>query len=382
MKKPPSKAWFLLLLPLILIPAYLIYQFPPVNDRLSWRVEEIKTRLTYLINPPAEAIFIPVGEVPNSTPPPLPPLNTPEPTFAVPTQEPTSEGPPISSTPLPEQVLRDGVGYVDQHERWNYCGPANLAMALNYWGWPGDRDDVARVVKPGVNDPKLDFIQQGRHDKNVMPSEMIGFVAEHTDFNIVARYGGDLELIKKFIASGYPVLVEKGYYEEDYTGKLAWLGHYLFTTGYEENNQEFVVQDAYLVPGKNQRVDYQTYLEGWRSFNYLFMVIYPPDRQEEVLELLGPWGDPYWAYQHALEIAESEIQTLSEVDEVVSWCNKGTNLVKMEHYLDAGDAFDQAYQVYNQNIPQFCMDNLTTRLTLRFGDHQTLERKYIVHRVR
>jgi hypothetical protein len=348
--KKPSKAWFLLILPLILIPAYLIYQFPPINDRLSWRVEELRTRLTYLINPPDEAVFIPVGEIPDATPPSIPTVDTPEPTLNKPTEEPTSEELLITTTPLPEKVILDGVVYVDQHERWNYCGPANLAMALNFWGWPGDRDDIARIVKPGINDPDLNFIQQGRLDKNVMPSEMIGFVADHTDFNIVARYGGDLDLIKRFIASGYPVMVEKGYYEEDYTGKVAWLGHYLFTTGYDEISNEFVVQDAYLIPGENQRVDYQTYLEGWRSFNYLFLVIYPPDRQEEVFNLLGPWEDPFWAYQHALDTAESEIQTLSGVDKFYALFNKGTSLVKMEQYLDAGAAFDQAYQVYYELV--------------------------------
>ncbi len=43
-----------------------------------------------------------------------------------------------------------------------------------------------------------------------MPSEMIDFVVDQTEFNIAVRYGGDLELIKSFIASGFPVVVEKG----------------------------------------------------------------------------------------------------------------------------------------------------------------------------
>ncbi len=129
----------------------------------------------------------------------------------------------------------DGVVYVDQHGRWNYCGPANLTMALKFWGWPGDRDDVAAVVKPGIlSDPSLDFIQRGKYDKNVMPYEMANFVTDHTDFNIVVRSGGDIELIKRLIASGFPVLIEKGYYEADYTGKIAWMGHYLFVTGYDD----------------------------------------------------------------------------------------------------------------------------------------------------
>jgi len=341
----------LLLIPLLILISVLIYQLPFVRDRLSWRIEDLKTRIIYALNPPDEVIFQPVGGTPLATPLP----DTPLPALDGPTPTPDSE-PLITSTPLTESVILDGVIYVDQHERWNYCGPANLSMALNYWGWPGDRDDIARVVKPGINDPDLSFIQQGRLDKNVMPSEMINFVAEYTDFNIVARFGGDLELLKLFIANGFPVMVEKGYYEEDYTGKVAWLGHYLFTTGYDDAAGEFVVQDAYLLPGKNMRVDYQTYLVGWRSFDYLFMVIYPPDQQTQVLSLLGEWADPTWSYNHALEIAEQEIQTQTGVNAFFAWFNKGTSLVKMEHYLEAAEAFDQAYQIYEGLV-----DNDATR---------------------
>ncbi|MGB2963213.1 MAG: C39 family peptidase [Anaerolineales bacterium] len=346
--KKPRRVIFLLGIPLLILLAALIYRIPFVYDRLSWRVEDLKTQIIYFINPPDEAIFIPAGETPLATPIITAQPDTPEPTLeAVPTEETTQP----TSTPLPEQVILDGIVFVHQHERWNYCAPANLAMALNFWGWPGDRDDIARVVKPGVSNPDLDFIQQGRSDKNVMPSELIGFVVDHTDLNVVARFGGDLEIVKKLIASGYPVLVEKGDIREDSSGKISWMGHYLFLTGYDDLAGEFVIQDSYqpevAIPVKNTREDYQTLLEGWRSFNYLFMVVYPPADQEVVLGLLGDWADPSWAYQQALEIAEREIQTLSGVDEFYAWFNKGTSLVKLEHYLEAGEAFDQAYQIYS-----------------------------------
>jgi len=354
--KKPSKTRFLLLIPLLIILAALIYQIPFVKDRLSWRIDELKTRISYALNPPDEAIFVPGGETSLATPVvvtvPLSPTPTPEEII----QDPTPGPPDQTAAPLPEQVILDGVVYVDQRERWNYCGPANLAMALKFWGWPGNRDDIAAVVKPGINDPKLDFIQQGRLDKNVMPSEMIGFVANYTEYYIVARYGGDLELIKTLIANGFPVLVEKGYYEDDYLKNYAWLGHYQFTTGYNDAEEMFIVQDSNWLKNeplenfKNTKLDYKTYLEGWRGFNYLFMVIYPADRQEEIINLLGPWNDPLWAYQNALEIAEAEIQSLSGVDQFFAYFNKGTSLVKMEHYLDAGEAFDEAYQIYGKLV--------------------------------
>lgn len=346
-----------LLIALLGIPALVIlcgtlYNLPPIHRRLAWRVDEWRARLKYAINPPDEAVFVPAAVEGTETALPLPTATyTPRPTATPSLHQPTatpapSATPTITPTPLPESVILDGVVYVDQHGRWNYCGPANLTMALKFWGWPGDRDDVARVVKPGVQDPGLDFIQQGRWDKNVMPYEMADFVVEHTDFNIVIRYGGTVDLLKRLIAGGFPVVVEKGYYEADYTGKVAWLGHYLFTTGYDDAAGEFIVQDAYLRPGKNMRVDYQTYLDGWRSFDYLFFVVYPPERQEQLFNLLGDWLDPNFSYQYALQTAEQEIQTQEGIDLFFAWFNKGTSLVKLQRYGEAAAAYDQAFRVY------------------------------------
>ncbi|MEJ2413618.1 MAG: hypothetical protein P8Y34_11610, partial [Anaerolineales bacterium] len=143
MKLKYSRRWIWALLPLGILAAVLIYRIPAVNARLSWRIEGLRTRLVYKFNPPDKAVFVP-GE---STPLPTPAITTlpatPEPTTSEATEQPTEMAPGMTGTPLPDQVILDHVIYVDQHERWNYCGPANLAMALNYWGWPGDRDDIA-----------------------------------------------------------------------------------------------------------------------------------------------------------------------------------------------------------------------------------------------
>jgi hypothetical protein len=333
------------LIPFCVLLTVFAYNLPPVRERVG----TLRAELKYRLNPPEQAVFVPQEQVPLDLPTPTlthtPP--PPTPTNPGPTDTPVpSPIPTMTPTPLPESTILDGVVYVDQHGRWNYCGPANLAMALNFWGWPGNRDDVAAVVKPGVADPNLDFIQRGKWDKNVMPYEMADFVTYNTDYNVVTRSGGEIELVKRLIAGGFPVLVEKGYYEADYTGKVAWLGHYLFTTGYDDRAGEFIVQDAYLKPGKNMRVDYQTYLDGWRSFNYLFMVVYPPAREADVYALLGPWADPTYANQNALRIAEEEIQTYTGIDEFFAWFNKGTSYVNLLQYNEAGLAYDRAFQVY------------------------------------
>lgn len=340
----------LVLLALIGLPvlAILLYNIPFVHERLSWRIDSLRMRIVYAMNPPDEVVFVPtqpVQDILTPTPSPAPtitptlvgPTHTPVPTFT----------PTVTPTPLPGFVSLPGVKYVDQHNRWNYCGPANMAMALNFWGWKGDRDDVARVVKPGFNDLSVGFIERGKLDKNVMPYEMVNFVNEQTDFRALQRYGGDTGLVKRLIAAGFPVMIEKGYYERDYTGKVSWLGHYLFVTGYDESQGAFIVQDAYLQPGKNLLSKYEVFIEGWRGFNYLFIVVYPPDRESEVLTLLGDWADTDWANRNALAIADAEIETLEGNDLFFAWFNKGTSHVQLQQYDLAGPAYDTAFRIYN-----------------------------------
>ncbi|MBM3124987.1 MAG: tetratricopeptide repeat protein [Chloroflexi bacterium] len=343
-----NRVWLLLI---GVLAAVGIYFLPPVQSRLSLQFDLLRSRVVYFFNPPSEAVFQPGGAsaltietVIATTRAEYLQTLTPEAT-STPTPGPTPTV-TISPTPLPASVNLPGVVYVDQHERWNYCGPANLTMALNFWGWEGNRDDVARVVKPGSSDTRKNFIERGLPDKNVMPYELVDFVNEHTDFRALSRYGGDIQLIKRLLAAGFPVVVEKGYYERDYAGKIDWLGHYLFTTGYDDARGGFIVQDAYLKPGKNLLSKYETYQEGWRSFNYLFFVVYPPDREAELLASLGRWVDESWAAAHALEIALEEIQELKDNNLFFAWFNKGTSHVAVREYVDASYAYDKAFSLY------------------------------------
>lgn len=330
---------------------------PPARTRLALQYNLLRARVVYYFNPPSDAVFQPSAEnapltietalataraeilltlAPTSTPAFTPMAN--------PSLEPT-----ITPTAIPAQAILPNVIYVDQHGRWNYCGPANLTMALNFWGWSGNRDDVAKIVKPGDGDAKKDFIQQGFADKNVMPYELADFVnMQTTEYRALLRYGGTIELIKRLIAAGYPVVVEKGYYERDYAGKVDWLGHYLFTTGYDDARGGFTVQDTYLQPGKDLFSPYDEYEDGWRSFNYLFMVVYPASREAQVLDLLGDWADESWANARALEKSNQEIAQLSGNDLFFAYFNKGTSYVALSQYADAAAAYDTAFALYSQ----------------------------------
>lgn len=328
-----------------------LYYIPPVNARLAPRLDSLRTQLKYLVNPPEDATFQPSGlvvtpTVVTGTNPNQTVTSTPA-QASTPTPGPTLP-PTITSTPLPATVKWTDFRYEDQKNRWNYCGPANLSMALNFVGWDGNRDTVAKSVKPGVQDPKLDFIQQGRSDVNVMPYEMVDFVNEETEFRALSRLGGDIELAKRLVAAGFPFIAEKGYYEKDYNGKVAWLGHYQFVTGYDDVKQVLIVQDTWN-DGPNFSISYEEFSasEAWLSFDSIFIVVYQPEREGELMNVLGPYADSNWAARRALGIAEEEINISSGIDRYFAWFAKGTSHVSLFEYADAAVAFDQAFAIYN-----------------------------------
>lgn len=328
--------------------AFFTYNIPFVHDRLAWRIDNLRTSIAYFFNPPESAVFVPqqnLDAAASATAAALNPQPTATPREATPIAEETH-------APLPASVNLEGVVYVDQHGGWNLCGPANLTMALKFWGWEGTRDDVVAYVKPGVNDPSLDAVERGKPDKNVMPYEMEDFVdTQASGLQALTRVGGEIETVKRLLAAGFPVLVEKGYSERDASGNITWLGHYLYVTGYDDAGGYFIVQDAYLTTGDdgtgaNLHSPYEEFISQWRSFNYLFIVVYPEGRVDEVLAALGPWADDEWANLHALEIAQTEASTLTEIDQYFAWFNVGSSHVRLLQYVDGAFAYDYAFQLY------------------------------------
>lgn len=346
-RKDFNRKW---IFPILLILGIVVFYLPPVYSRLMPRVEALHSSVKYWINPPEEAIFQPAGQAPTETTSGTSSTQTPSPTLtqtSTPTTGPTLT-PTITTTPLPASVTLTGFRYEDQKNRWNYCGPANLSMALNYVGWNGNRDTVAKSIKPGIQDPKLDFIQQGRSDVNVMPYEMVDFVNYETEFRALSRLGGNIELTKRLLAAGFPLIAEKGYYEKDYAGKVAWLGHYQFVTGYDDARGELIVQDTWN-DGPNFRISYDEFMapEAWLSFDNLFIVVYKPEREAELMQVLGPYADPQWAAATALTLAEQHIGSASGINLFFAWFAKGTSHIALQQYADAALAYDQAFAIYN-----------------------------------
>lgn len=259
---------------------------------------------------------------------------TPEPTIMPTTTPPPTPTPTL--VPLPVKHRLAGMQTVKQ--TFNNCGPANLTQTLNYLGNDITQAEVAAYLKPNPE------------DRNVSPWQIADYVNEFTPgFNAIARSGGTLDMVKRFVAAGYPVVIEKGYELPD----SGWWGHYLTVFGYDDEKQELYTQDSYLGPfdGSGRTDSYADIERYWQQFNYTFYVVYRPEQEPQVAAILGPeMFDNFAMWQNAAARAESETQ--ANPNDAIAWFNLGTALTRLggltgdaQYYQGGAQAFDRAREI-------------------------------------
>lgn len=308
-------------------------QIPAVNIR----VQNLYSDIYYRINPPSENVFVPSqqGTLDASV---LASLTALAPTQTqVPEHTPTPEGDPAQPTTIPEPTFTpvpvpaafelDGMGL--EYQSMNNCGPANLSMNLTYWGWPTTQD----VTKAGLRTHK--------DDRNVMLSEMRDFVVDKTSLSALFRFGGTLDVMKRLVSNGYPILLERGHTDPD----NGWMGHYSIVTAYDDANQTVRIPDTLLGV---MTLSYDELMLDWAHFDGIYLVVYPPEREAEVLALLGPDADPATNLQNTLDQVTARIQQVSGRELFFAWYSRGSILVEMKNYVEAMQAYNQAFAVYAQ----------------------------------
>ncbi len=312
---------------------WLVYQLPPVNQRLSWRLDFAQAYMRGVMDPvqaPPTALPDPQVQVTNHI------TSTPQITLEPnPTATEVNTPTPLPSpTPLPEQVLLDPPRW--EYQDINNCGPAALAMYLRFYGWEGDQTVIAEELKPQ------------REDRNVNVEELAYFVRTNAGWlRFEHRVGGDLEMIKEFIANGIPVMIEESFYFEGpyWPNDDLWAAHYQVLTGYDEAKEVFIGQDSYH--GANQEIAYERVDEYWQAFNRVVILIYLPWQEETVKAILGPNWDPAASRETALERSKRDIEATQ--DNPFAWFNLGSNLTYFERYQEAARAFDEARRL---GLPQ------------------------------
>jgi len=320
-----------------------ILMIPATRQRAAIYTSLLRARIKYAIHPPQAQVFTPGAnpvataaagtlQAMTATAQAYPTL-TPSPTLT-PTPGPTATStitptPTLSPTPLPAHVMLTGIRH--EFQQWNNCGPATLSMALSYWGWKGFQTGPAAYLKPN------------QRDKNVSPYEMQNYVLEKTPYGFLWRLGGDLTLLKRLLANGYPVMVEKGFHGAGFEG---WMGHYELVVGYDDARRVFITYDSYR--GPNYELTYDAFDYDWRAFDYLFLLPYDKKVTDDLMKTLGRWSDAQWSYRHALEVAQAETQRLQGQALFFAWFNVGTSHVWLHEYVDAAHAYDQAFAIYAQ----------------------------------
>ena len=322
---------FILGITVLCLLAGLIYNLPPIHDRLAWRVDSLRVGIKRYFNPPEQVVFVPQEQVDAIVQGTLTAL-APTPTFPSLTQTPLpSPIPSLIPTPIPERVELTGIRH--EYQQFNNCAPANLSMVLSYWGWSGDQFETRAYLRPNF---EVD-------DKNVNPFEIVDFVETYTEFDAMWRVGGDLELLKRLVADGFPVLIEKGLVDPH---DHAWLGHYQTVSGYNDTTSQFLVYDSYQGPPEAYTVPYDFVAQFWRHFNFAYVVVFPHERATEVQSILGPHSDPQQNFQLAAELALIETGSLSGREQFFAWFNRGANLVYLKDYASAAQAYDTAFSLY------------------------------------
>ena len=315
---------------------FALYQVPAIHDRAYFYVTSARSRIYYFFRPPAESTFNPSQ---NSTPdanvaatltaliPTATAANTIEPTQGDATPLATTTPTP-KPTQIPAAVQLEGV--VQEYQRLNSCGPTNLAMLLRYWGWVGEQTDIESVVKPRLE------------DLNVTPQEMLDYVQNHTEQDAVLRLGGNLDLLKRLVAAGYPVLVERGYVNLDEEWK-GWMGHYGVVDGYDDAQNKVHIPDT--VNG-NIWIDYDSLQDFWDEFSGTYLVIFPPQERDIVLGLLGDQADPEYNLDYTLALFRDRAETADRSEQYFAYYSLGELLVMKKDYVNAAAAFDKAFEVY------------------------------------
>jgi len=190
-----------------------------------------------------------------------------------------------------EKVLLPGTRVA--YQTFNNCGPATLSMILSYYDINKSQKELGDEMRP-YQHPKGD-----NDDKTIFPHEFVAWV-EKFGLKAVYRPNGSLELLKLFLANEIPVVVK------------TWLrpnediGHFRIIRGFDEGAKVLIDDDSYF--GPNRRLSYFDFMSMWQPFNYGYIPVYQPEKEEIVKAILGQEQDAEVAYWQAVNRAQKEAE--------------------------------------------------------------------------
>lgn len=143
---------------------------------------------------------------------------------------------------------KPGKGYLIQNiagEKWlkrNYCGPACLAMVLNYW------DKAHSFSQKKITDDIFDSENQATYNSEmVLYPRSRGFASY--------SFQGDLRILKEVVAKGIPVIA--------LTKPIKQIpkGHYRVVIGYDDDKDQVIFHDPFF--GSRYAMSSKNFMKVW-----------------------------------------------------------------------------------------------------------------------
>ncbi len=144
-------------------------------------------------------------------------------------------------------------------------GANSLDVLMRFWGSIGNPTDQ---------------LLPGRQSVNMTPFDIVRFINSNTNLKAISRVGGDIDTLKRFVAAGFPVIVERGVDGAAVSGISDWIGTFNVINGYDDAQQSITMLSSYRVPGVYTNIYYDSFVRQWRAFNYEYLVIYKPSRRK------------------------------------------------------------------------------------------------------
>jgi hypothetical protein len=147
---------------------------------------------------------------------------------------------------------------------------------------------------------------------------------------------GTVDLMKELVANGFAPMVTQ--WLQDPT--ISRIAHWRTVRGYDDEQQAFFVNDPML--GANVALSYDWFNANWQPFSYRWMVLYRPEDEGRVKQIVGPdWNevamrDRFYARAKADALAQ---------DTSAAWLTYGEAAYQDGWFAEAIAAFERGMQL-------------------------------------
>ena len=232
----------------------------------------------------------------------------------------------IPADALPERVLMSGFDMVWQDP--NRCSAAALTIQMSHFRSGLDYYDTIGGLNPHAEDMSV------RLDEMIAQAEIQGLKG-------IERIGGTIEMLKLLVANGFPVLIENVYYD---SGDVMrdWMSHNRVIIGYDDALGVLYSFDSLRGNGEGEGLtfEYGFIEERWRPMNRDYLVLYEPDDEAFLQEVMGDQWDMQFNAEWTLQQVQADLA--GEAPDSFDSFNLGSTLVALERYEEAATAFDTA----------------------------------------